>query len=80
MELNAITTEEEYEAALNEVERLFELDSNSLDVARMENLCNLIEAYEDEHYPIPEPNLIAKIPYYLESRKIFLRWKALISL
>jgi antitoxin component HigA of HigAB toxin-antitoxin module len=73
MELNAITTEEECEAALNEVERLFELDSNSLDVAGMENLCNLIEVYEDKNYPIPKPNIMNRILYFFESRRFFHR-------
>lgn len=71
MELNPIRTEEEYEAALKEVERFFEIDDNSSDAERMENLCNLIEAYEDEHYSIPHPTLIARISYFIESRKFF---------
>ena len=73
MELNAITTEEEYEAALKEVERLFELDSNSPDIAHLENLANLVEAYEDKNYAIPKPNIISRISYFFESRRFFHR-------
>lgn len=68
MQLSVIKTAEEYEAALKEVERLFEVDDNTFDAEQMENILNLIEAYEDKHYSIPQPNLANRILYYLESR------------
>ena len=64
MEFNAITTEEESEAALIEVERLFEIDRNSLDVAR-------IEADEHKNFPIPEPELGNRILYFLKAVDFF---------
>ncbi len=70
MEHSPIETEEEYEAALKEIAPMFELDDNSIDAEQMETLFNLIEAYEEKHYPIPKPNLINRILYYLESRGI----------
>jgi HTH-type transcriptional regulator/antitoxin HigA len=68
MELSAIKTEEDYEAALREVERLFEVDGNTFDLEQIENFINLIERYEDEHYSIPWPDFANRILYYLESR------------
>jgi HTH-type transcriptional regulator / antitoxin HigA len=70
MQLSVIETEEEYEAALKTVERLFEVDDNIFDAEQMKNILYLIEAYEDKHYPIPQPNLANRILYYLESRGV----------
>lgn len=68
MDIKPIKTEKEYEAALKEIERLFESDPGTPDGDRVEVLETLVEAYEDAHYPIPLPNPIEAIFYYMESR------------
>jgi HTH-type transcriptional regulator/antitoxin HigA len=68
MASKSIQTEEEYLTALKEVERLFAVDDKSFDHEQISNPLNRIEAYEDQHYPIPQPNLANRISYYLESR------------
>ena len=68
MAFKSFHTEEEYLTALREVERLFAVDDKSFHHEQINNLLNHIEAYEDQYYPIPEPNLANRISYYLESR------------
>ncbi len=68
MKVSLIQKKEDYEAALREVERLLDIGS---DAAVLDELATQIEAYEDKHYPIPSPNLIARISYFLESRGYF---------
>lgn len=68
MEIKPIKTEKEYEEALKEVERLFDAVPGTPESDRYEVLAILVEAYEDEHYPIPLPDPIEAILYYMESR------------
>jgi HTH-type transcriptional regulator/antitoxin HigA len=62
----AIQTEEEYEIMLANINELMSRSDESLSVEEnrlLETLAILVEAYEDEHYPIPEaePNEILKM-------------------
>ena len=52
-----ITNEEEYEAALALAADLFDAKPDTPEMARLDEVCDAIEAYEDEHYPMdaPEP-------------------------
>lgn len=68
MEIKPIKTEQDYEAALHEIERLFNAAPNTREGDRLDVLTTLVGAYEDTHYPIPEPDPIEAIKYYMESR------------
>jgi HTH-type transcriptional regulator/antitoxin HigA len=68
MEIKPIKTEKEYEAALEEIERLFDAESGTPDADRLEVLATLVQAYENERYFIPLPDPIEAILYYMESR------------
>lgn len=68
VEIKPIRTEADYEAALAEVEQLFEAVPGTPEGDRLEILTTLVEAYEEKHYPIPLPDPIEAIYYYLESR------------
>jgi len=68
MEIRPIKTEADYEAALAEIEKLFEAEPGTLEGDRLEILTTLVEAYEEAHYPIPFPDPIEAIHYYMESR------------
>ena len=68
MDIKPIKTENEYEAALKEIERLFNAEPGTPDGDRLEVFVTLVEAYEEEHYPIPLPDPIEAIFYYMESR------------
>ncbi|MCC0179929.1 transcriptional regulator [Waterburya agarophytonicola K14] len=68
MELRPIKTESDYQNALIEIERLFDAKPNSLLLDRLDILTTLVEAYEQEHYPIDAPDPISAILYYLSAR------------
>jgi HTH-type transcriptional regulator/antitoxin HigA len=68
MEIKPIKNEADYEAALEEINRLFDSVPDTPEGDRLEVLTTLVEAYEDKHYSIPLPDPIDAILYYLESR------------
>jgi HTH-type transcriptional regulator/antitoxin HigA len=68
MDIHPIRTEADYEAALAEIERLFNAAPNTPEGDRLEVLATLVEAYEEQHYSIPAPDPIEAIKYYMESR------------
>ena len=70
MDIRPIRTEEDYEAALAEIEQLFDASPGTLEGDHLEVLVTLVEAYEDQHYGIPEPDPIEAIYYYMESRDL----------
>ncbi len=55
MKVNAIRTEQDYEQALRRVEELWASPCHSPERDELLALVTLIEAYEDEHYPIDSP-------------------------
>jgi HTH-type transcriptional regulator/antitoxin HigA len=68
MDIKPIRTEADYEAALAEVERLWGSEPGTPDGDRFEVLFTLVEAYEDQHYPILPPDPVEAILYFMESR------------
>ena len=68
MELRPIKTKREYQAALKEVEALWDAPGNSKEADRLEVLVLLIEAYEARHYPIPDPDPIDFLRHVMEAR------------
>jgi len=73
MEIRPLKTESDYEAALAEIERLFDATPNTAEGDRLDVLTTLVNVYEDQYYPIPEPDPIEAIKYYLESRGLTYR-------
>lgn len=61
-----IRTEEDYDFALAEIDRLMDAEANTPEADLLNVWTTLVEAYEDEHYPIPEPEPIEAILYALE--------------
>lgn len=68
MDIKPIKTEKNYDAALKEIENLFDAEPGTPEGDRLEVLSTLVEAYEDEHYDIPDPDPIEAINYFMESR------------
>ncbi len=68
LEPRPIRTEADYRVALDEIEKLFDVEPNTPECDRLEVLTTLVEMYEQQHYPIEAPDPIAAILYYLESR------------
>ncbi len=68
MEIRPIKTEEDYEAALSEIETLLDAEPNTPECDKLEVLATLVEAYESKHYDLPAPDPIDALEFYLESR------------
>ena len=68
MDIRPIKTEVDYQAALEEIERLFDAAPDTPEGDPLEVLTILVEAYEDKHYDIPLPDPIEAIKYHMESR------------
>jgi HTH-type transcriptional regulator/antitoxin HigA len=68
MEIKPIKTKADYQTALKEVEKLFDAKPGTPEGDRLDVFTTLIEAYEEKHHPIPPPDPIEAIFYYLESR------------
>jgi len=63
MDIRPIRTEADYEAALTEIERLFDAAPATPEGDRLDEMVTLVEAYEAQHYPIPEPDPIEASKY-----------------
>ena len=70
MEIRPIKTEEDYKSTLDEIDRLFDAAPDTPDGDRLEVLVTLLEAYEKRHYPLPAPDPVEAIKYWMESRGI----------
>ena len=68
MELRPIQTEREYEAALAEIERLFDAKLGTPEGDHLQVWTALVEACKSVHHPVQLPDPIDMILYYLESR------------
>jgi len=68
MEIKPIRTQRDYKAALAEIERVFEAKPGTPDGDRLEVLATLVEAYEERHHPVPPPDPVDAILYFMESR------------
>lgn len=68
MDIRPIRTEADYEWALAEIARYFENEPEigSPEGDRFDVLATLIEAYEDEHYPIAAPDPVDAIQSHME--------------
>jgi len=70
MQLKPIRTGSDYEAALEEIDRLMEAEPGTPEGDRLEVLTTLVEAYEAQHYPIDAPDPIAALEYLMEQRGV----------
>ena len=67
-EVRPLRTEEDYEAALAEVERLWGAPIGTPDGDRLDVLSTLIDAYETAHHPMDPPDPIAAIEFRMEQQ------------
>ena len=68
MTLRPLKTEADYQEALAEIDRIFDAEPNTPEGDRLDILTLLVEAYEEQHYPIPAPDPVSALEYYMESR------------
>ena len=68
MEIRPVRTDEEYRAALAEIERLWNFEPGSTEGDCVEILSTLVEAYEAKHHPVPAPDPVAAIEFMMEQK------------
>ena len=68
MDIKPIRAEADYERALRRVEELWNSPEGSAESDELDILATLIEAYEQEHYPIELPDPIEAIKFRLEQK------------
>jgi HTH-type transcriptional regulator/antitoxin HigA len=68
MTLKPIKSEEDYAAALQEIEQLWDAEPGTPESDTLEILITLVEAYERGRYDLPSPDPIAALEYFMESR------------
>jgi HTH-type transcriptional regulator / antitoxin HigA len=67
-EVRPIRSKRDHAAALKEVERLWGAKAGTRNGDRLDVLVTLIEAYEEEHYPIDPPDPIEAIKFRMEQQ------------
>ncbi len=75
--ISQIRTKRDYEAALAEIDRLFNAAPDTPEGDYLDCLFDLVEQYEEAHHALPEADPIAIIHYCLESQAI--TWSELQS-
>jgi len=68
MDIKPIRTQRDHKAALAEIERLFDAKRGTPEGDRLEVLATLVEAHEQQHYPILPPDPVEAIVYFMETR------------
>lgn len=66
--LKPIHNDADYEAALQEIDRLWDATEGTSEGDTLEILVTLVEAYERGRYELPPPDPIQAIEYFMESR------------
>ncbi len=66
--LKPIRTKADYEASLAEIERLWGARRGTRKGDRLDILATLIDAYENEHYPMDPPDPIEAIKFRMEQQ------------
>jgi HTH-type transcriptional regulator/antitoxin HigA len=67
-EIKPVRTKRDYEGALKEVERLWGAKSGTPEGDRLDVLATLVDAYENEHYPMDPPDPIEAIKFRMEQQ------------
>jgi HTH-type transcriptional regulator/antitoxin HigA len=72
MEIRPIRTEEDYEAALEEIARLMSDDPalGTPEGDHLDVLATLVQAYEEQHHPVPPPDPIEAIRFRMEQEAL----------
>jgi HTH-type transcriptional regulator/antitoxin HigA len=67
-EIKPIRSEEDYEEALAEIEKLWGAKSGTPAGDKLDVLATLIDVYESEHYPMDPPDPIEAIKFRMEQQ------------
>ena len=70
LEFRSIRTEEEYEAALARIDKIFDAEKGTPEGEELDELAGLVEFYEDKHYPIGLPDPISAIEFRMDQANL----------
>ena len=70
MEVKLIRTKRDYKNALARIEEIFDAKPKSKEGDELDLLVTLVEKYEEEKYPMPEPDPIEAIRFMMEQMGI----------
>ena len=70
LEFRSIRTEEEYEAALARVHEIFGAEMGTAEGEELDELADLVESYEDKHYPIGLPDPVSAIKFRMDQANL----------
>jgi HTH-type transcriptional regulator/antitoxin HigA len=68
MDVTPMKTKADFQAALAEIERLWNAEPDTPDGDRLDIIMTLVEAYERRHHPMPPADPIAAIEFMMEQR------------
>lgn len=68
MDIKPIRTDNDYKAALEEIEGLMSAAPNTPEGDRLDVLVTLVEAFERQHYPLDLPDPVEAIKFVMEQR------------
>jgi HTH-type transcriptional regulator/antitoxin HigA len=66
MKIKPIKTEQDYQAALQQIDRLFDAQAGTAETDLLEVLVTLVEAYEARQSPIPLPDPVSAIEFHMD--------------
>jgi len=69
-DIRPIRTEQDYEAAMSEVARLWGAKLGTPEGDRLDVLATLIDSYEQAHYPVAPPDPIEAIKFRMSQQKL----------
>ncbi len=70
MDIKPIKTEQDYQEALQEVDKLIDAQRNTPDGDKLDILVTLIEAYEAKNHPVLPPEPVEAILHQMESQEL----------
>ena len=71
--IKPIRTEADYQAALARAQVIFQAQAGTPELDELDVLATLIEVYEAQHYPIPDPDPIEYIKYKMAEQGLLQR-------
>lgn len=70
LKFRSIRTEEEYEAALARIRVIFHAEMGTAEGDELDELADLVESYEDKHYPIGLPDPVSAIEFRMDQANL----------
>ena len=70
LKLKSIRTEEEYKAALARIDEIFHAEVGTPEGEELDELADLVESYQDKHYPIGLPDPISAIEFRMDQANL----------